>query len=286
MSKLLATIAFFFVVITGVGQKPADIQVSYDFRFPGVSGGERTHKMTLLANTVGSKYFNDISLWTDSLNSTPEGAAKLNEIIRASCLVQSPEGYEYWDFTKGPVKDIYIYVFNNVADETLIVYDKWGEDLGFYSEPANEMQWTIVSDSLNTILGYECVMARTDYHGRLWTVWFAPDIPLSYGPWKLRGLPGLIMEASADGGFSFRATGLSSSCRLITPIYSAADYGKTDRKKAQANNEYFVNNREAILKAQNGGMAKITYTDSEGNEIPAPVYEAKKHSLEPDYTAE
>lgn len=252
---------------------------------PSLSGGSYKDKMTLLANSAGSKYFNDISLWTDSLESTPEGKAKLDEIIRANCLVQSPEGYEYWDLTKGPVKNIYTYVFNNNSDNTLTIYDQWGDELRFYTEPSDEMQWTLLPDSTNLILGYDCNLAESYYHGRHWKAWFAPEIPLCFGPWKLHGLPGLILKAEADGGFSFHATGLQHSDRIMSPMYSAEEYKKTDRRKAQADNEYFINNQEAILKAQNGGMAKITYSDEDGNEIAAPVYDAAKHSLEPDYEA-
>ena len=89
------------VTISAMAQNKADIIVSYDFKTPCASGGERINKMTLLANSAESKYFNDISLWTDSLESTPEGKAKYDEIIRANCLVKDPEGYEYWDLTKG-----------------------------------------------------------------------------------------------------------------------------------------------------------------------------------------
>ncbi len=76
----------------------------------------------------------------------------------------------------------------------------------------------------------------------------------------------------------------SNFCHVLkSQIYSSNEYKKTDRRKALADHEYFENNQEAILKAQNGGQAKITYTDSAGNEIASPVYEAQKHSLEPDY---
>lgn len=282
MKNRITILILCFTAIAAMAQT-ADIEVRYEQTRPSLSGGSYKDKMTLLANSAGSKYFNDISLWTDSLESTPEGKAKLDDIIRANCLVQSPEGYEYWDLTKGPVKNIYTYVFNNNSDNTLTIYDQWGDELRFYTEPSDEMQWTLIPDSTNVILGYDCNLAESDYHGRHWKAWFAPEIPLCFGPWKLRGLPGLILKAEADGGFSFNATSLQHSDRIMSPMYSAEEYKKTDRRKAQTGNEYFINNQEAILKAQNGGMAKITYSDEDGNEIAAPVYEAAKHSLEPDY---
>lgn len=265
----------FAAAAVAIAQKQADIEVSY------VS--HEGKQMTLLAAATESKYFNEISLWTDSLESTPEGAAQLEEIIRASCMTEHPDGYPIWDFTKGPVKNIYTYVFNNPAEEMLTVYDQWSDELMYYTEPTDEIQWALVPDSTAEVLGYNCMMAETDYHGRHWTAWFTTDIPLGYGPWKLHGLPGLILKAEADGGFSFTATGLQKTDRLITPMYSAGDYTKTERKKALADNEYFLNNMEAILKAQDPNLRSIVYRDDDGNEISAPVFDGRKDSLEPDY---
>lgn len=36
--------------------------------------------------------------------------------------------------------------------------------------------------------------ATTNWGGRNWTAWFAPEIPIHEGPHKFRGLPGLIVE--------------------------------------------------------------------------------------------
>jgi Protein of unknown function (Porph_ging). len=283
MNRFATSILAAIAAIASMAQSRADIIVSYNFTVPGVSGGTRTKQMSMLANSAECKFFNEISLWNDSLAATPQGKAKLNEIIRASCLVKDPEGYEYWDLTKGPVKNVYTYVFNNMAAGTITHYDKWGDELMFYTEPADEMQWSLSPDSTLSVLGYECLLAESDYHGRHWKAWFTTDLPLPFGPWKLRGLPGLILKAEADGGFSLAATGLQNTARIISSMYSKDDYKKTERKKAQANHEYFENNKEAILKANNGGVGKITYTDDAGNEIPAPIYDARKHSLEPDY---
>ena len=67
-------------------------------------------------------------------------------------------------------------------------------------------------DSTKNILEYECVLAESDYHGRHWIAWFAPEIPVDAGPWKLLDLPGLIMEAvDSTGQHHFTATGIESS---------------------------------------------------------------------------
>jgi GLPGLI family protein len=67
----------------------------------------------------------------------------------------------------------------------------------------------VIADSTTNILGYDCTLATTHFKGRDWRVWFTEDIPLNLGPWKLCGLPGLIMQASdKTNQYVFKAIGL------------------------------------------------------------------------------
>lgn len=282
MKKLINLTVMCIVAIAALAQEKADILVSYECVSPNKMMKPVTSKMSLLASTTEAKWFNDLSLWVDSLKSTPEGKAQYMEILKKSCMTEEPDGSTSWDLSKGPVKKTYTYVFTNVTDGKVTFYGKFGEDQGFYTEPLEEMNWTIVEDSTTTVLGYECIMAKSDYHGRQWKAWFTPEIPVPFGPWKLRGLPGLILKADADGGFSFVATGLERTDRIITPIYLQGNYTKVDRLKALNDAEYFVNNEESIMNAQGQNM-KIYMLDDNGNKVEVPKYDGLKHSLEPDY---
>ena len=52
-----------------------------------------------------------------------------------------------------------------------------------------------LSKNTKKIQNIQCFSAQAEYRGRVWTAWYAPSIPVSSGPWKLYGLPGLILEA-------------------------------------------------------------------------------------------
>lgn len=282
MRKIIMMAVLVLAAVAARGQEKADILVGYETAAPTIYGGSKSLKMSLLANASEAKYFNDVTLWIDSLKSTPEGKAQYMEIIKKTCMTVEPDGSVSFDLRKGPSKDTHTYVFTHPADGALTFYSKFGEDSGFYDEPIDEITWTIVEDSTATLLGYDCILAESDYHGRHWRAWFAPDIPVPFGPWKLRGLPGLILRAEADGGFSFTATGLESTDRMITPMYLKEDYLRVDRLKALENAEHFQNNQESILNAQ-GQNVKIYHLNENGNRTGTARYDGLRHSLEPDY---
>ncbi len=54
-------------------------------------------------------------------------------------------------------------------------------------------KWELI-DSTKIINNFTCHLAKTNFRGRDYAVWYTNEIPVSYGPWKLNGLSGLILE--------------------------------------------------------------------------------------------
>ena len=64
-------------------------------------------------------------------------------------------------------------------------------------EPTTDIAWTLSDDTL-TVSGYLCQQAMATFRGLEWHVWYTEEIPSSAGPWRLRGLPGLIVKAESE----------------------------------------------------------------------------------------
>lgn len=237
-------------------------------------------EMVLITNPQQSLYYNTMSQYVDSCESTPEGAAKLREIQMKAWRVVQPDGTVTYDGRKlglAPEKKEFLYVQKNFVDGEQTVYDYKGGGLFRYDEPLSEMTWEIKEDSVNNILGYECIMAESNYHGRHWKAWFTPDIPLADGPWKLHGLPGIILKADGGDDFLIEATEIGATSLDVPPVYSVKDYQKGERKKILSDHEHYINNLESIMSAQGIKM------NADGSPANLPKYNRQQKAWETDY---
>ena len=83
-------------------------------------------------------------------------------------------------------------------------FETIGSDSYSFKEKVNHSWKLIDRDTL--IHGFVCKKATLSYGGREWNAWYAPEIPVSVGPYKFHGLPGLIMAINdREHVFSFIA---------------------------------------------------------------------------------
>ena len=82
-------------------------------------------------------------------------------------------------------------------------------------EPLAKVDWTLDDDTL-AIGGLLCHRGTGKLYGKQWTVWYTEEMPSSAGPWKLRGLPGLIVKAEdSEGIHCFELYGTKNEVRGI-----------------------------------------------------------------------
>lgn len=257
MKNLIFPIILCLVAISANAQTKADIEVSYTMTSPNMRTGklgDSTHQYILLANSSQSKFYSPRTEQIDSLCSTPDGEAKFKEMQRAAALAGN--------FDDIPRRDGSMYVVKSTDTNVMKVYDTAGMEQYVVEEPIENIDWTLSEDSLKNVLGYDCIMATVDYHGRKWTAWFTPEIPLQAGPWKLAGLPGLILEADADNGvYSFVATGIQNTTRQISPVYLADRYEKVSRKDLLKAQRSFFDNPLGQINAKFGDKGVVVSGD-------------------------
>ncbi|MBD5323402.1 MAG: GLPGLI family protein [Bacteroides sp.] len=153
-------------------------------------------------------------------------------------------------------------IYKNYPDGKLTHTEKICEDWFSYTEDMLPLDWEL-TDSVATVLGYQCQSARCRFRGREWTVFYAEDIPLSDGPWKLHGLPGLIMKVSdAKGHYIFECIGIKSKADRPITIYKVP-FNKTDRRGYYDAKHRYDINPYSYYEATTG--YHVTVTDMEGN---------------------
>ena len=142
-------------------------------------------------------------------------------------------------------------------------------------EKLPKMNWMITKEQ-KKISNYICTKAKTVFRGRTYEVWYTELIPISSGPWKFNGLPGLILQAKdLQGIYSWELKSLlypynNSEINLDNalkdnPKYKKISFANFDKIKIEA-----IKNKIDIIKARNsnrqGMKANFEYSTSEEKE--------------------
>jgi GLPGLI family protein len=132
-------------------------------------------------------------------------------------------------------------VWTNYPEGQVTVRDAIPPSIYETQEKRKPIKWTL-NDSTLTVAGYQCKTAVCQLHGLKWTVRYAEDIPTTAGPWKLCGLPGLIVEAVSDDGIHrFTLTELQHATAPIFYETNAITVKTSEEKLIKNRNKTFGN---------------------------------------------
>lgn len=187
--------------------EPSQYKAIYELRYHPTSGSAEREITWLHVLHVGSRYqsfgtygeFLADSIWDASLRAKRSHTEFYPEIVAA--MRQD----------KGMGKILLDQEQGTLEHQDKILIDRYS-----YTEPMPQMQWAL-QEGDTLIAGYSCHKATTRFRGRDYTAWYCESIPLSYGPYKFRGLPGLILclyDSLRD--YSYTLVGFQ---RVSEPIY-------------------------------------------------------------------
>ncbi|MFT4094972.1 MAG: GLPGLI family protein [Niabella sp.] len=236
MMKKIASFIVSLLLTAGIvhGQvsfKDYDVKCFYNLSFQPDStdpGSKRIEAMVLLVNSKASLFMSYNSfLYDSSAYETFKKTGSAFGDMKSAMAFKTKIRYKI-------VKD----------NEKIFAYDKINDNSFVYEEALKNSSWKIQKDT-STIDGINCQKAILNYGGRQWIAWFAPSIPISDGPYKFRGLPGLIINISDKKDFyKFELTSIvNSKGQYLTP--EKIDYVKISKEKYfKAADEYKKNQYE------------------------------------------
>lgn len=125
----------------------------------------------------------------------------------------------------------------------------------FVKDTLHTMRWRLTAKT-QTILGYPCLSATTTFRGRTYTAYYTPKLPISNGPWKLGGVPGLILAAKTDDGYQeWRATNVTLG------QVPSIDVAKAKARENLDWNTFVAKYKEAVLRHTKYVRSKGTLPD-------------------------
>ncbi len=95
--------------------------------------------------------------------------------------------------SKTSITDFQYVIIKNFKQDFLAYTLQIVDDFFYYKQKIDLFEWKLHQET-KVIKDYNAQKATMTYSGRDYIAWFTLDIPISDGPFKFNGLPGLILE--------------------------------------------------------------------------------------------
>jgi len=154
--------------------------------------------------------------------------------------------------SKMPMSALNFYVFKKQNSAQVSFTEKIVKDNYRYIQDIDDLNWEILPET-KEVAGFVAQKAKASFSGRDYTAWFTTEIPISEGPYKFRGLPGLILEISDNNDYyTFKLNGFKELNDEISMEFEPEDYLEVSREKfLEIKQEYAEN---PFIKMENSGI--------------------------------
>lgn len=176
-----------FVLFISLNSYSQQGSIQYSHTFYGNVPTTNKPQHVLYFNSSASTFYLSSLTANVSADDWEEPDDDNHEVVNISLVDTSSANIYYRDLRSGKTVCRASAINNNLKFKKFF----------FEDEGAQHLNW-ILKDDTKIISGYECQRASVFFRGRNYEAWFTTEIPLPYGPWKLGGLPGLILEVYDD----------------------------------------------------------------------------------------
>lgn len=249
MKKLLINLFLIFGVLAIAQNK----RFIYEYKFISDSTNVddvKTEMMFLDTTKDGSKYYSYTVFNSDSIMKVD-----LEKQLAATGSINVKS-----DMRKGNVR---YSVTKTYPDYKINLHRRLGMDSYNISDD-RKINWKISSEK-EKIGEWNVQKAEADFAGRHWIAWFSTEIPIQDGPYKFRGLPGLIIKIEdKTGSHKMELKGIKNIVGDVdVNVWKAKEIVVNSRQFQKVIKEYENDPTKGIKQIQMGGTS-IVLTGKDG----------------------
>ena len=249
MKKLLVN----FFLIVGIVTFAQNKRFIYEYKFISDSTNTadvKTEMMFLDTTKDGSKYYSYTVFNSDSLMK-----ADLEKQLAATGSINVKS-----DMQKGSVR---YSVTKTYPDYKINLHCRLGMDAYNISDD-RKINWKISSEK-EKIGEWNAQKAEADFAGRHWIAWFSTEIPIQDGPYKFRGLPGLIVKVEdKTGSHKMELKGIKNiTGNVDINVFEVKEIAVNSKQFQKVLKEYENDPTKGIKQIQMGGTS-IVLTGKDG----------------------
>lgn len=231
--------SFIAVILMTAGaayaSSPALYECIYHYDMSGISNGKdfsETANCILLIGEEQSKFYDYPAFRIDSVSAIPGVSDDIMKKYRMEHLKsESSFGQE---------------VNISLADNKLMVFCDMAPERYKYEQTLPLITWEETGGT-DTVCGYTCRKAIGEYGGKKWSAWYAEEIAVPFGPWKICRLPGLVLKATdEEGNHKFEAIAFRQGSGEVAPSKIPNQISIKHDKFIELKNDYDRNPESAI----------------------------------------